>query len=264
MNSKLPQSIIDRALASDGPRARAEYLNVWREDLDDFIPLNVIEAATDWSIYERPPQPNMTYYAHADAAGGTGSDSFTLVICHRDQATKTTIIDATREEKPKFVPAAVIAELAKLLKSYGITEVYGDSYAIGFHADEWLQNTIRFKPCETSTSENYLKILPQLLAGRVRLVDNATLRNQFANLERRMIGDHEKVSHPEHAGAHDDLSCAVAGAVVAANRPGAGYLESGLFADDTDINREQAAADYQKQRLRMAIYELSGRTLWPT
>ena len=41
MNSKLQQHVIDRALARDAPKANAEYRNVWREDLADFIPLEV-------------------------------------------------------------------------------------------------------------------------------------------------------------------------------------------------------------------------------
>jgi hypothetical protein len=79
-----------------------------------------------------------------------------------------------------------------------------------------------------------------------------------------MVGDHEKVEHPQHAGAHDDIAAAVAGAVVAANQPGAAYWASGLF-QDTPPNKtpEQAAADYQKQRLQMRLFEMSGRTLWP-
>jgi hypothetical protein len=51
----------------------------------------------------------------------------------------------------------------------------------------------------------------------VRLVDNVTLRNQLASLERRVgASDRESVSHPQHASAHDDMSCAAAGALMVA------------------------------------------------
>jgi hypothetical protein len=53
MNPKLPQSVIDQALANDAPKARAEFENVWREDVSDFVPLDVIEACTDWGVTER-------------------------------------------------------------------------------------------------------------------------------------------------------------------------------------------------------------------
>jgi hypothetical protein len=212
MNPLLPQDVVDRALAENAPKAKAEFLNVWREDLSDFIPLDAIEVCTDFDIYERPPEPRIKYRGYVDCAGGTGSDSFAFAIAHR-AATYT--LDVIREFKPRFVPASVIVELAQLCKSYGIREIQGDKYAVGFHEAEWKTQGIRFIACERSTSENYLALLPILLAGRARLIDNKTLRSQLASLERRVgAADRESVSHPQHASAHDDVACAVAGALL--------------------------------------------------
>jgi hypothetical protein len=41
MNPKLPEHVINRALAEDPHKARAEYLNFWREDLAEFLPKDV-------------------------------------------------------------------------------------------------------------------------------------------------------------------------------------------------------------------------------
>src|ERR1019366_1327657 len=107
-----------------------------------------------------------------------------------------------RERKPRFVPAAVVAEFVLLLRLYGVSEVQGDKFAGGFHSDEWRQHEITFKPCENTTSENYLHALPMLLSGRVRLLDNATLRAQLAGLERRASPTgREIVSHAAVASA---------------------------------------------------------------
>jgi hypothetical protein len=46
----------------------------------------------------------------------------------------TVVVDLVRERKPRFVPAQVIAEYAELLRSYRVTEVYGDNHAGGFTA----------------------------------------------------------------------------------------------------------------------------------
>jgi hypothetical protein len=217
MNPLLRTSVVDAALAEDVSRARAEYLNVWREDLADFVPLDAIEACSDHGVHELPPEPGTKYTAFADCAGGTGADSFALAVAKRDAATRGAVLVAIRERRPRFVPAQVIGELAMLLKAYGITEVQGDKYAVGFHADEWRQHDIKFIACERTTSENYLSLLPLLLAGRVRLLDNATLRNQLASLERRVgAGDRETVSHPQIASAHDDVAAAASGALVLA------------------------------------------------
>ena len=264
MNPKLPQRVIDKALAEDERKASAEYLNVWREDLSDFIPLDAIEACTDFGIYERMPVPGQTYRAFADAAGGTGSDADGFAISHRELGTeKIAKLDVLREYRPRFIPAQVIAELAVLCKRYGISEVQGDKFAGGFHADEWQRHGIRFKPCDNTTSENYLHVLPMLLSGRARLLDNATLRTQFAGLERKMQpSGHETVGHAQVSSAHDDLATAAAGALVAS---GSGYIYDTQYKawDDTppppqqpepSLGRTCGTADWWKFKQHLNSY----------
>jgi hypothetical protein len=255
MNPQLPTHIVDRALAEDAPKARAEFLNVWREDLSDFVPLDVIEGCTDFGIYLRLPEPKFSYAAFCDPSGGTGSDSFTLAIGHRlhDQA-DTVVIDALCERRPRFVPRDVVAEYAQLLKRYNISEVQGDKFAGGFHADEWQRNGIRFVPCERTTSENYLHALPMLLAGRVRLIDNATLRAQLASLERRVSpADRETVSHPQTASAHDDCATAVCGMLSMSARPGYDHLYRGFVSDAPAQQQPVSSADQRLHDLYRAL-----------
>jgi hypothetical protein len=82
MNPRLPAHVVNRALAEDPHRARAEYLNSWRDDLAEFLPADVVEACTDWGVRERPPQPGIKYRASTDPASGTGKDAFALAITH--------------------------------------------------------------------------------------------------------------------------------------------------------------------------------------
>ncbi len=218
MNPRLPASVVENALASDAPKARAEFENVWREDVDDFLPLDVIEGATDWGVTERPPERGVRYVACADAASGTGRDSFALAIGHAvNDASRTIVIDLIRERKPRFVAADVIREYSYILRSYGVSEIVSDNYAAGFSADEWARNGIRFQACENSTAENFLYALPLLTSKRGRLVDDATLRKQLSGLQRRVVAGHETVGHAQVASSHDDLAAAVAGCLVAAN-----------------------------------------------
>jgi hypothetical protein len=149
------------------------------------------------------------------------------------------VVDVLREYKPRFTPATVIAELAALCKKYNIYEVEGDKFAGGFHADEWQRH---FKPCERTTSENYLTLLPMLLNGRARLLDNATLRAQLAGLERKATATgHEVVTHAQVSGAHDDLSTAAAGALAAV---GSGYTYDTLYRawDENYVEPDSLAA----------------------
>jgi len=117
MNPKLPAHVVDRALAEDPVKAQAEYLNVWRDDQAGFLPLEAVEACTEWDVYERAPDPGVVYFAFVDAAGGTGKDSYALCIAHVE-VNGSVVIDVVRERKPPFVPSQVIAEFADLLRSY--------------------------------------------------------------------------------------------------------------------------------------------------
>jgi hypothetical protein len=151
MNPRLPADVIEAALADDPERAKAEFLSEWRSDLSDFIPTDVIEACTDEGVWERAPLPGVQYRAYADAAGGTGQDSFAIAVAHREKPGGAVVLDAVRERRPRFVPAAVVAEYAALLKSYGISKLQGDRWGGGFHADEWRRRGITYEACERNT-----------------------------------------------------------------------------------------------------------------
>jgi hypothetical protein len=261
--------VIDKALAEDAAKARAEYENVWREDLSDFVPADVVEGCTDWGMHERTPQPGIQYYAYVDCAGGTGTDSFTLGIAHRAGAPPGDryVLDVVRERKPRFVPAQVIGEYADLLKQYRVSEIKSDKYAIGFHEAEWREHGIRLAACERSTSENYLTTLPLLLAKRVSLLDNAMLRSQLSSLERRVsAGDRETVTHPQHASAHDDVSCAACGVLAGIAKPKYKYDTTLAWVsgpDDDKAAADAAAKAFQAARFAQHILRHSGyRYYW--
>ena len=208
INPKLPQGVIERAIIEDAAKAGAEFLGKWREDLSEFIPLDALDGCTDWGIIERPPEPGAIYSAFADASGGTGRDSFALAIGHRNR--DQVVLDVVRERKPRFIPSQVIYEYSKLLRAYGISKICGDRFSGGFHASEWQANGIVYEACPTNTSDNYLAVLPMLLSGRPRLIDNAALRSQFNCLERVVgVGERESIRHPQLM--RDDLATAAAG-----------------------------------------------------
>jgi hypothetical protein len=75
-------------------------------------------------VSERPPSPNSSvkYIPWADAAGGTGKDSFALAIAHKETKDRIAVLDLVRERKPRFVAAAVVAEFVEILRRYRITK----------------------------------------------------------------------------------------------------------------------------------------------
>jgi hypothetical protein len=256
MNPALPQSVIGRALAENPNKAGAEYLSQWREDSADLVPPDVVESNTDFGIYERPPEPSIHYVAFCDPAGGLGSDSFTLAIAHcRSDDANTVVLDLLREKKPRFVPRDVVREFANILKAYNIIEVSDDKFGGGFHVDEWAENGILFKPCDNTTSENYLHWLPMLLARRARLLDIVTLRTQTCALEHYIPpGGHEVVRHPQTHNAHDDLCTSAAGAMVlAGNRTVFRSNYDWVSGPDNDT-QEQQAGDHLWRQAQLREY----------
>jgi hypothetical protein len=136
MNPVLPVEIVEAALEDDPAKNRSEYLACWREDLSDCVPSDCVDACTEWTVRERPYDGRNKYVAFTDAAGGTGSDAFGLVIAHRDKHNRA-IVDVIRERKPRFIPALVVQEYSELLHAYGIREVVGDRFSGGWCASEF-------------------------------------------------------------------------------------------------------------------------------
>jgi hypothetical protein len=139
MNPVLPERVIARAKLKDAERANAEFESIWRQDVSDFVPRDIVELATDRGVLERAPMAGVEYFGFADPAGGSGKDAFALAIGHRGPGNMV-IIDCLRERAPRFVPAAVVKEYSDLLKLYRISKIKSDRYASAWASDEWARN----------------------------------------------------------------------------------------------------------------------------
>ena len=213
MNPARPGKVVDRAMADDPARARSEYLSEWRDDLANYIPRELIEAAIDRHVVVRPPDPRRRYTSFVDASSGLG-DSFAAAVTHREG--DRVVLDSLVEVRPPFDTAAATAQIAATLRSYGLRDTMGDDYAKGWVIREFARHGVIFKPRPTGMDRSalYLEVLPAFSAGRVHLLDSPKLVSQFCALERRVMpGGRDRVDHPNRAGHHDDLANATAGAI---------------------------------------------------
>jgi hypothetical protein len=214
MNPVLSATVVEKAKQKDPQRANAEFESIWREDISDFVPRDVIAAATDRGVKERPPMPGIEYFGFADPAGGTGKDSFTICIGHRGPDNMV-VLDVLRERQPRFVPKAVVKEYSDLLKLYRVSKIKSDRYASAWASDEWSRNNITCEPSALSKSEIYLAALPVLMSGQARLLDIERLRDQLTGLERRVYASgRETVDDSGAQSAHDDLANVAAAVLV--------------------------------------------------
>jgi hypothetical protein len=214
MNPSIPKGFIDKAYTDDPVSAASEYGAQFRSDLEAFVSREVVAASTAPGRFELAPLEGATHYTgFADAAGGSGADSFTAAVAHIDPATKHVIIDAVREKRPPFSPEQSVGELAMFFKSYRIRKITMDRWGGSFPTEAFAKFGITCVPSEKSKSEIYQDFLPLLNSGRVELLDNPRLITQLCGLERRTArGGRESIDHGP--GGHDDIINSVAGASV--------------------------------------------------
>ena len=181
----------------------------FRSDLSGLVDRAVVEACVEGGVTARPPEPGVTYHAFVDMSGGV-KDSATVAIAHREDG--KAVLDVLLEFKPPFSPAAVIDEMAAVVKTYGIRTVSGDRYAAEFPREHFRRNGIAYGPSEQNRSTLYLNLLPSLHSRTVVLLDNPRLVTQICTLERRAgAGGRDTVDH--RPGSNDDAANACAGAV---------------------------------------------------
>jgi hypothetical protein len=218
-NPLFDQAIITADLAEDPARYEAEYNSEWRDDLSSFIDRLQLERCVHRGMLGRSPQDGVSYFAFTDTSSGR-NDSFTACIAHREihNGVMRVAIDyiyVKQVQADKFNPSVACAEVAALLKTYRVTEITGDRYAIGFVDDHFKKLGIRYVESKLNKSEIFLNFLPLIMSGQVLLLDHQKGLAEIAALERRTApSDRDSVSHPK--GGHDDIANSIAGVAVLA------------------------------------------------
>jgi hypothetical protein len=216
MNPSIPADEIEAEIAKDPAAARSEYLAQFRDDLESYVSREAVEAVVLPGVREIARASGVKHVGFVDAAGGSGGDSMTCAVAHFDRKDGLVVLDAVREVKPRFSPAAVVSEFAKLFKTYGIAKAFSDRWGGAFVVEAFQREGIRLEPAERTKSEFYGELLPLINSGKCRLLDHGHLINQLCTLERRTGRGTGKDSIDHPPGSHDDVANAAAGAIVMA------------------------------------------------
>jgi hypothetical protein len=217
MNPTVPQRVIDEAMERDPASAAAEYGAIFRSDVMGFVALEVVEGCVG-GHREMLPTSDFSYRGFVDPSGGS-DDAMTLAMAHKmTKPDEQIVIDAVREVRPPFSPAAVVDTFAALLKTYRITKVLGDHYGGEFVKEPFRKHGISYEVCKTPKSDLFRDLLPLLNSGHITLPRHDRLIAQIVGLERRTArGGRDSIDHAP--GAHDDVANAVAGCAVALRQP---------------------------------------------
>ncbi len=167
-----------------------------------------IMGAIDRGVLLRYPQPNVAYKAAVDTSGGSNDDAV-LAIGHVDED-KRAVIDRVMGQgpQPPFDMMAAVARFAEEMKKYRITKVSLDNYGGNTFKEAFRKLGIEPTVNEESASKMYEAFEPLLNGGRVILLDETMVEQQFLGL----VWRGSKIDHP--TGEHDDWSNAVASVTV--------------------------------------------------
>lgn len=227
LNPTLDAEYIAGEIAANPDLNRAEYLCEWRTDLSSFVVPEIVDAAIMRGKQVLAPAGE-AYVGYVDVSGGV-NDAHAIAIAFKDNVTAHAILACAREVKSADTEA-VVSEFAAILKSYGLTNVYGDRYGAQWVVDAFRRHGVDLRKSPHDRSGIYLNVLPALNAGQVRLLDLPRIRSQLLALERRTIrgSGRDVVDHPA-AGSDDLINCVCGSLMLAVANAGGGFcvIDSG-------------------------------------
>jgi hypothetical protein len=191
----------------------AEAGIAWREDIETFLPLEIVIRATVPCRAVVPFDARQTYVAFCDASElvSKSGDSMCMAIAHKQGG--MVVLDYLDEVRPPADPKMVIERFTAALHEYHIAEMTQDRVSLGWIQSDFLPKGITIKVCELPKSKLYDHFSVLMNKNSVELLDDDRLKKQISNLERRQVsGGESKVDHIP--GAKDDRINVVAGAVV--------------------------------------------------
>jgi hypothetical protein len=251
---------IEEAYASDPTWADAEFGAQFRVDVESYASREVVEAATDWNVHERPPREGVRYLGFVDPSGGA-RDSFVAAIAHAEG--EIGILDCVKEFRPPFSPERVIDECADLFRRYRVSKITGDQYALGWVQEPFRRVGLDYKAADPKNAI-YISFLPLLNSGRSRLLGNRRLINQLLALERTTSrgAGRDTIDHPR--GGYDDLINAAAGALLLATakpkQAVIGCQDGSFLYPDGQGNWVRRWGDERDKPLRIRQVTVDGKT----
>lgn len=208
----------------------ADFEARFREDIEGYLPLEIIDRAIIKGRMFNPPDDEVDeYVAFCDPSEGLhkGGDSMTLAIAHpeveEDTERRICVLDYIMEVRPPFDCKEVIREMVLICKQYNVYKIVQDRHAIGWIASDLEPYEIQVEPSDKTKSEIYEYFAVLMNKNEVELLDNERLKSQIVGLQRILkSGGLVKIDH--YRGGHDDCINAAAGVLVlcSGEEPGSG------------------------------------------
>jgi len=198
----------------------AEFEAKFREDIEGYLPLEIIDRAiVDGRMFNPPDADVNEYFAFCDPSEGVhkGGDSMTFAVAHpeidEDNEKRICVLDYLMEARPPFDNKAVIQEIQMICKQYNVYQITQDRHAIGWIAADLEPHEIQVEASDKTKSDIYEYFAVLMNKDEVELLDNKRLKSQLVGLQRILkSGGLVKIDH--YRGGHDDCINSAAGALV--------------------------------------------------
>jgi hypothetical protein len=212
MNPTLNEGEIERDLAKDYERFKAEWLAEFRSGLSAFLEAEAVDSSIpDLSRFGLPYQEGLQYRGFVDMSGGR-QDSSALSIAHTEPESGLLIQDRLIDVPAPHKPLKAVERFAEALKEYQLSRVTGDKYAANFVKESFQRCGIEYVDSKLAKSEIYLECHPLFIEGRLELLSNRKLTGELKALERRTRpSGKDSVDHAPYF--HDDAANATLGSI---------------------------------------------------
>jgi len=188
----------------------AEYEGRFRSNLRALLDEDTI-AALAGEYTSLPPREGESYVGFVDMSG-TRSDSAALGIAHAEarEGRRRAVVDLLDEVPAPFNAEAAVERFAAFMKAYHITTVAGDLYGGDLYAQSFGRAGLRFESAPLDKSGLFVSFAVSARSGQVVTPNSEVLLRQLRWLEEKITPTKMIV---RHAGPHDDVANACAGAV---------------------------------------------------
>ncbi len=205
---------VQKVRAASPEAARTDVDAEFAEPVESMFTERDIEQCTRESPVEVPPLPGFTYEAAMDPA--TRSNAWTLVVRTGDQDGKRVIV-AAREWVPgvePLRPAAVLDDIAAILKPYRVSVVLTDQFSGDALNDLAMQRGLVLDVIPRTGPMNvqlYTRLQTRLRTGQYELPPLATLASDLKGVRKRVTQQGLSVElRRTPDGRHCDFAAALA------------------------------------------------------
>jgi len=227
MNPAFPLAQIEAIRARAPDVASREYDAAWVDADSAFLDGVLVDQAVRREPLEEPRIPGAVYCASMDPA--TRGNGWALIIARAEQLSENlvrVVVAVAREWKGNRLapldPDATLAEIANVLREYGLSDVACDGWAVDALASIGRVHGIELLPRTTTAPQAYEAwdgVRTLLSQKRLILAPHPLLVQDLKGLRKRATASALRVELPHTAdGRHADLGAALQLAVHDASR----------------------------------------------